>query len=272
MKERKDCKIVQDLLPNYIEKLTNEETNKFIEEHLKDCKDCNQTLQNMKKDLQLDNKERDRREIKYIKKFNKKIKLLRNVLIIIVLLFIIVVGRKIFILTSLSNKAKANQNAENYCLKLESYSEGKMTITEAYYKEEKSLVEITSYSQELGVVKQILYKSGEERFSLIDDGKVKKFIEMGDILISPISFTSDFFVENLYTAIFSSLDKVELNGRECYIIRDGNTEKFIDVNTGLALKMIDNQNNRTVDYKYEYGIVKDTDIAKPDITEYVKNN
>ena len=95
---------------------------------------------------------------------------------------------------------------------------------------------------------------------------------MGDILISPISFTSDFFVENLYTAIFSSLDKVELNGRECYIIRDGNTEKFIDVNTGLALKMIDNQNNRTVDYKYEYGIVKDTDIAKPDITEYVKNN
>ena len=32
MKEKKDCKIVQDLLPNYIEKLTNEETNNFIEE------------------------------------------------------------------------------------------------------------------------------------------------------------------------------------------------------------------------------------------------
>ena len=31
MKENKECKIVQDLLPNYIEKLTNEETNKFID-------------------------------------------------------------------------------------------------------------------------------------------------------------------------------------------------------------------------------------------------
>ena len=38
MNENKDCKIVQDLLPNYIEKLTNEETNKYIEEHLNECK------------------------------------------------------------------------------------------------------------------------------------------------------------------------------------------------------------------------------------------
>ena len=37
MKEKRDCKIVQDLLPNYIENLTNEETNHFIEEHLKEC-------------------------------------------------------------------------------------------------------------------------------------------------------------------------------------------------------------------------------------------
>ena len=37
MKEKRDCKIVQDLLPNYIEKLTNDETNKYVEEHLKEC-------------------------------------------------------------------------------------------------------------------------------------------------------------------------------------------------------------------------------------------
>ena len=40
MKEKKDCKIVQDLLPNYIEKLTNEETNKYVEDHLKECEKC----------------------------------------------------------------------------------------------------------------------------------------------------------------------------------------------------------------------------------------
>mgnify|MGYP005781830921 CR=1 FL=1 len=47
MKEKRDCKIVQDLLPNYIEKLTNEETNAFIEEHLKNCVDCKKLLGNM---------------------------------------------------------------------------------------------------------------------------------------------------------------------------------------------------------------------------------
>ena len=52
MKER-DCKIVQDLLPNYIEKLTNEETNKFIEEHLKTCEECKKIYDNMKNILKL---------------------------------------------------------------------------------------------------------------------------------------------------------------------------------------------------------------------------
>ena len=42
MKEQKICNIVQDLLPNYIENLTNEETNKFIDENLKECSECNQ--------------------------------------------------------------------------------------------------------------------------------------------------------------------------------------------------------------------------------------
>ncbi len=67
----------------------------------------------------------------------------------------------------------------------------------------------------------------------------------------------------------TNIDKVNLNGKECYIIKEGDTEKFIDINTGFAIKIIDNTNNRTTDYHYEYGNVKDADIAKPDTTEYV---
>ena len=40
MKEKKDCKIVQDLLPNYIEDLTNEETNYFINNSCVICNIC----------------------------------------------------------------------------------------------------------------------------------------------------------------------------------------------------------------------------------------
>lgn len=163
------------------------------------------------------------------------------------------------------------QNSQNYYLKLESYVEGKMTVTEAYCKQKKALVKITSYSKDLGEVKQTLYKSGEERISLIDNGKTKVLNKMGDISVQPVAFTSEFFLENLYTAITTNVNKIELNGKECYMIRDGNTEKFIDVNTGLAIKMIDNQNNKTVDYEYEFGTVTDSDIVKPDTTGYIVN-
>ena len=268
MKEKKDCKIVQDLLPNYIENLTNEETNYFIEEHLKECSECQKVLENMKKELKVNSSKRDGREVNYIKKYNSKLKILRNILFTIIIIALIVIGRKTFILTSLENKAQELRNGQNYYLKLESYSEGKMTITEAYYKEEKSLVEIVILSKDLGEVKQTLYKSGEEIFSLIDNGETKLLQKTGDISVRPIDFTSNSFLENLYIAITTSVDKVELNGKECYMIRDGNTEKFIDANTGLAIKMIDNQNNRTVDYKYEYGVVKDKDVERPDTTGY----
>ena len=271
MKEKRDCKIVQDLLPNYIDKLTNEETNRYIEEHLKECMDCKNVLENMQKDIKVNNIKRDGREVKYIKKYNKKLKILRNILLIIVVVFLIIVGRKTFILASLENKAQGYQNSQNYYMTLESYNEGKMTITETYHKEETSLVKITIYSKDLGEINQTLYKSGEESFSLIDNGETKVFQKMGDISIRPVAFTSNSFFENLYMAITTSVDRIVLNGKECYIIRDGNTEKFIDANTGLAIKMIDNQNNRTVDYKYDYGVVKDTDVERPDTTGYKTN-
>ena len=83
MKEKRDCKIVQDLLPNYVEKLTNEETNNFIEEHLKGCNECKKILENMKNDLNIDDSKRDNREVKYIKKYNKKLTILKSLIIII---------------------------------------------------------------------------------------------------------------------------------------------------------------------------------------------
>ena len=77
MKEKRDCKIVQDLLPNYIDGLTNEETNLFIEVHLKECSKCKQIFENMKQDLTVDKPAKDSREVRYIKKYNKKLKILK---------------------------------------------------------------------------------------------------------------------------------------------------------------------------------------------------
>lgn len=80
---KENCKIVQDLLPNYIEKLTSEETNVFIENHLKECNECNEILENMQKVLKVKEQKSDGREVKYIKKVRNKIKLLEAIIVII---------------------------------------------------------------------------------------------------------------------------------------------------------------------------------------------
>ena len=46
--KNKDCNLVRDLLPNYIENLTNNDTNLFIENHLKECSECTDILNSMK--------------------------------------------------------------------------------------------------------------------------------------------------------------------------------------------------------------------------------
>ncbi|MBR5642104.1 MAG: DUF4825 domain-containing protein [Firmicutes bacterium] len=44
MKNDLTCAVVRDLLPSYIDKLTSEETNRAIEQHLEGCEDCRKAL------------------------------------------------------------------------------------------------------------------------------------------------------------------------------------------------------------------------------------
>lgn len=48
---KNDCKIVQDLLPTYIDKLTSNETIDYIEKHLNSCEKCKIIYDNMQQDL-----------------------------------------------------------------------------------------------------------------------------------------------------------------------------------------------------------------------------
>ena len=50
----KECAVVKDLLPNYMEHLTSEETNELIEEHLGVCVDCAEYRDVCMSDVKLD--------------------------------------------------------------------------------------------------------------------------------------------------------------------------------------------------------------------------
>ena len=89
MKQNRDCKIVQDLLPTYIENLTNGVTNEFIEEHIAKCPECAQVLKDMNGDLKLEKINQDY-EINYLKKL--KLKWVQSISIIGIVVVIIAFG------------------------------------------------------------------------------------------------------------------------------------------------------------------------------------
>lgn len=282
MKEKRNCKIVQDLLPNYIENLTNEETNHFIEEHLKECPECQHIFDNMQKELKVNTTKRDEREVTYMKKFSGKMKLLKFIILALVIIYVIIVGGRTFIMTSLSEKAKENQSYNNYYAKLYSYQGDTLTITESYNKGEDYLTTMTRVVNNNQIQKIIHYKKGNEQITLTEvDGK-RYIQDSKEILggqIRPVTYVSDGLLANMQYAFIIGIDKTYCNGKECYIIKGDSYERYIDKETGLAVREIDKSNKEitrqtdiVVDYKYEFNTVKDSDITKPDTTGYIENN
>ena len=71
---KKECEIVQDLLFGYNDEIISKSSKELVEKHLKDCKDCQEMLNQIKSDDT--NKNIENKEIDYLKgiknKLNKK--------------------------------------------------------------------------------------------------------------------------------------------------------------------------------------------------------
>ena len=277
MKEKRDCKIVQDLLPIYIENLTNEETNNFIEEHLRNCSECKTVLENMKKEIPVSTTQKDNREVKYMKKYSKKLKTLKYALLIIIILYVILVGRRTFIMASLSKKAVENQMNDNYYVRLYSYQGDTLTITESYNKGEDYLTTHTRVVNGNNIQKISYYKKCEEQL-FITESDGKKHILNSETMagghILPVTYVSDGIFANLQYALITGIDSTYCNGKECYVIKGKNYERYIDKETGLAVRNIEKsnkeitrQNDIVVDYEYKFNIIKDSDIVKLDTSD-----
>lgn len=281
MKEKRNCKIVQDLLPNYIENLTNEETNNFIGEHLKECNECKEVLESMKKDFKINTIKRDDREVKYIKKYSKKMKALKVILLIIIGIYVLLVGRRTIIMASLSKKATESQINNNYYAKLYSYQGNSLTITESYNKGEDYLTTVTRVVNGNKIQKITYYKKGNDQLFLTEsDGKkyIQNFETMVEGHIMPVTYVPNGLLTNLQYALITGIDSTYCNGKECYVVKGNSYERYIDKATGLAIrnvekstKKITRQTDMVVDYEYKFNVVKDSDIVKPDITESIIN-
>lgn len=85
-----ECSIVDDLLPTYIENLTNEATNQYIKKHISICKQCASKLKNMSEEIIIEDFNQDE-EINYLKNINKKINKTRVYSCMIIVFLVIVI-------------------------------------------------------------------------------------------------------------------------------------------------------------------------------------
>ena len=285
------CKIVQDLLPNYIEKLTNEETNKFIEEHLNTCEECKKTYDNMKEKLGTeDNNEKSKQEenkkVKFLKKYRDKLRILEIIILIIVAAFVINTGRKAYIISSLSNKAEEYEILDNYHQVTYSLQEGTFHKAEVFSMEgKKKLVYTTITDEETSIVIMNLTQIENERYKgniYIDKNSEKKVVlnkEIG-VMVGPQDILK---TENLgqlmVCSITSFIKSTTFDGIESYYISNfkGESGMYINKETGLPrstmsgeIEYVDGMKGRTpvTEYKYEFGTVTEEDFTEPDISEY----
>ncbi len=293
MKEKKDCKIIQDLLPNYIDGLANEETNKFIEEHLKECGECKQTLENMQKDLKVNITDEDKKAVKYFKKYRNRLRFLLIILLVILVIFVGNMARKMIILSNLSNKSKEYINSENYHYLSYIHFKDEIIINEVWNLGEKRKVELTDITQN-GITKSLVYgnKTGTDEwgnevydvntYKINENDKTVELNEkksIGGISQSLVNVLAEDFYNLLLLALHSSVESTIYNGEDCYYIQSSRylCNMYVSKNTGLTLNTLtqEAENLEGViekmplkDATYEFNTVAEHDFIEPDISEY----
>ena len=84
MKNDLTCEVVRDLLPSYVDGLTNDVSNQAVEQHMKTCENCRKLYREMREPMngdevsEINNEQKANfkvpSEIDYLKKIRKKIK------------------------------------------------------------------------------------------------------------------------------------------------------------------------------------------------------
>lgn len=115
---RNDCKIVKDILPNYVEDLVSKETKEYVEEHINNCNECRQALETIQKDINRNSKSQDEQiEMKHFKKCRKRILLLNFFAIAlwtIIFIVIAIFARKFYLINKIMKNVGKNSEIKNY--------------------------------------------------------------------------------------------------------------------------------------------------------------
>lgn len=303
MKKEIECKVVEDLLFGYVDKTLNNESKKLVENHLKDCKDCKEKLNEILEENK-QNEKIQQREIDYLKKIKTKSRI-KSILIaigIIILILILLYLIKFIRISNIMKKAEKSLKSQNYyCEKQENSVENSVSVSKTYYKDGKYKITNEIYSDngkelistEYGEVESDERKIVNEREKIVT-------VYKGDILETfnkEENVKFDRFPLEERKMVYANLGKAFLmsiesdsydSNKEYYILRykfdKRNTwEVWLDKETGLVIREINRggsvvyipgteivkkESDIIEKYKYDFGIVNDEDVSVPDFSGY----
>ena len=154
----RECEIVKDLLFGYVDGTISKLSEELVEKHIANCKKCKQMLEDISKEKE---QKQEEKEVDYLKKVNKKMKKKTIAVIVSFAIIIIAIILLHIYIFSIYNRAT--------CL-ISVNLEGTITREEideikANLKNEYGDISIVYYSkeQELGKMKQWLQTSGDSK-------------------------------------------------------------------------------------------------------------
>lgn len=280
----KNCKIFQDLLPAYIDKLTSEETNAFMEEHLNSCEECKKAYEEMTADIEKD-AVKNTEVIKTIKKYKRKIRNLKiliwTVVIAVILVILSWIGFRFYVVRN-ALVHNIDYDATGFNFRLEEYDESierykthyttfvgegalkkvygdklleywNWELPEHYYIDEDTKTYYIVYEdfyQNIGLNIPICVIDGMDE--LVQNGKVKNFEVLKFIL-----FTKDLKIQ------------IEpFRSKPYFVIKNDklNNKIYLDMDTFFAERVVNYGHSK--EYRTLTSSVSWYDVSKPDLTGY----
>ena len=196
-------------------------------------------------------------------------KILKIALILFVI-FAIFIVRKFIIITNLVNESKEYANKTNYFAVVQSLQNGNVNIIKSYNKDGNYLTTFRTYGKDIKDERGLIrYKKDSEEIGIIQSGQDKIAIldgsVLGEVNVVNIFSTLDNTMQQLQFALISRITTDNYGNMECYLIELENCKMWVEKDTGLIIREING--GLVAERFYEFDIVKDEDITKPDISD-----
>lgn len=288
MKMKNECEIVYDLLPNYIEHVTNETSNEFIENHISGCENCRRLYNELR--VGTNSKDTQTREINFLKKYKRHLNTIKIIFILVIVLILATFAgkwlKKYNILKEISETSQSNQSINNYHIIEYYYTEGHILKMEQFKMDEKNKFTYTMETED-GTVTETTYshKVNDNEYigtTYIENGEnksVRENVKINRELFKDSVLYNANIKDLLRYSFDATIKTTTFRDRECYYINNlpiltgGKYERvYFDKATGLMIgssQVDSSQNSATpIEAVYEYNVVTDKDFIEPDILNY----